>query len=62
MEGSDMMKQKDNNSPYIDFRALEEGHFEKNVWQMDRRLNGDEAVGNVYTSPTLLRVRLFAYA
>jgi len=56
------MKQKDNNSPYIDFLALEEGHFEKNVWQMDRRLNGDEAVGNVYTLPTLLRVRLFAHA
>lgn len=52
----------DDQKPGIDFLALEEGHFEKNVWQMDRRLNGDEAVGNVYTSPTLLRVRLFAYA
>jgi len=48
--------------PGLDFLCLEEGRFDNGAWLRGRRLNGDEAVGTSYTVPTLLWVKLFAYA
>lgn len=48
--------------PCIDVLSLEEGEFVDGEWQPDRRLNGDEVVLTMYREPTLLRIKLFAYA
>ena len=46
----------------LDILELEEGEFVNGQWTRGRRFNGDEAALNSYMEPTLLRVRLFAYA
>ena len=51
----------DPDKPGLDFTLLEEGRFEKGVWQRGRRLNGDEAVGCAFAEPTLLHIRTFQY-
>lgn len=51
----------DPEKPNVDFLALEEGYFENGAWHMTCRLNGDEAAKMVYSRPTLLRVKVFAY-
>ncbi|MDL2294605.1 DUF5597 domain-containing protein [Ruminococcaceae bacterium OttesenSCG-928-D13] len=51
----------DAEKPNVDFLALEEGCFENGNWTRIRRLNGDEATLLGYDTPTLLRVKLFAY-
>lgn len=52
----------DPNRPHVDTLLLEEGRFEDGVWRMRRRLNGDEVALRRYETPTLLRMKLFAYA
>lgn len=51
----------DPQKPGLDFTLLEEGAFARSTWVPGRRLNGDEAVANVYTEPTLLHVQLIQY-
>lgn len=52
----------DSEKPYVDILALEEGYFQDGVWTAGRRLNGDEATSLLYQEPTLLKIKLFAYA
>lgn len=47
--------------PHVDILCLEEGSFEAGEWKMIRRLNGDEVALKRYETPTLLRMKLFAY-
>lgn len=47
--------------PGLDILRLEEGRFADGVWYPGRRLNGDEAVLNIYDGPTALFAKLFAY-
>lgn len=48
--------------PNVDILSLEEGEYKDGKWHMYRRLNGDEAASMRYDTPTLLKVKLFAYA
>lgn len=47
--------------PHVDQLLLEEGEFRNGQWHMIRRLNGDEGGSQNVETPTLLRVKLFAY-
>lgn len=48
--------------PHVDILSLEEGALVDGKWDMLRRLNGDEASMLMYDTPTLLKVKLFAYS
>lgn len=52
----------DPQKPNVDILSLEEGNFREGTWHMFRRLNGDEAASMRYDRPTLLKIKLFAYA
>lgn len=47
--------------PNIDILSLEEGEIREGKWHTRRRLNGDEVATMRYNSPTLLKIKLFAY-
>jgi len=47
--------------PNIDILFLEEGEIREGKWHTRRRLNGDEVASMRYNSPTLLKMKLFAY-
>ncbi len=51
----------DQEKPYLDILAFEDGRFENGEWKRQRRLNGDEAAIMRYGEPVLLRIQLFAY-
>ena len=51
----------DENRPNVDVLSLEEGTFENGDWKAGRRFNGDEVVTLIFSEPTLLKIRLFAY-
>lgn len=50
----------DSANPYLEYLSLEEGYMRDGVWQMLRKLNGDEE-RIVVSEPTILRVRLNLY-
>ena len=51
----------DSDKPNIDILLLEEGEIKEGKWHARRRLNGDEVASMRYNSPTLLKIKLFAY-
>ncbi len=51
----------DSDKPHIDILSLEEGEIREGKWHTKRRLNGDEVASMRYNSPTLLKIKLFAY-
>lgn len=51
----------DPDRPYLDILSLEDGCFHQGQWHPDRRLNGDQVAIMNYETPTLLRIKLFAY-
>lgn len=48
-------------SPVFDYLSIEEGEFSNGNWVRRRRLNGDELHPILPSTPSILRVRLFAY-
>lgn len=51
----------DSDKPNLDILYLEEGEIKEGKWHARRRLNGDEVASMRYNSPTLLKIKLFAY-
>lgn len=47
--------------PHVDLLDAEEGELADGRWQVHRRLNGDETATLNLRTPTLLRLKLFAY-
>lgn len=51
----------DSQKPNVDLLLLEEGKFEKGIFNPGRRLNGDEAGVILQEDITVLHVKTFAY-
>jgi beta-galactosidase GanA len=47
--------------PFVGIDSLEDGEFKDGVWNMHRRLNGDEVAIMRYEEPTLLKLKLYHY-
>jgi hypothetical protein len=47
--------------PFVGIDSLEDGVFKDGVWNMHRRLNGDEVAIMRYEEPTLLKLKLYHY-
>ena len=57
-----MLVSTDPDKPNLDLLLAEEGRFVDGVWQTARRLNGDESAFMKFDAPTMVRLKVFAYA